>query len=131
MKIYMMIFICLMMLTACNESKATNQHLTQPTHNPTANEVIKQNPNADIFQLNGILYKNASNIEWVETADLTIGEPVGTITEPYKEGATFKDSMGTKLPIGTQIFEPVKKNGPILIIKLAGKEIRYLGLIEG
>src|SRR4051812_7335843 len=113
MKIYMMIFICLIMLTACNESKSTNQLLTKTTHNPTATEVIKQNPNADIFQLNGIIYNMASNIEWVKTADLTIGELVGTITEQYTDGATFKDSMGTRLPIGTQIFEPVKKNGPI------------------
>jgi hypothetical protein len=133
MKIIISFFIALLMLTGCNQSKVINSEhpTTESTHNPTAKEILAQNPNADIFQHKGIIYTNAINIEWVEQTELTIGESAGTIKKQYKDGLTFENGMATKLPVGVEIFEPVKKSGPVLIVKLSGKEMRYLGLIEG
>ncbi|MFB6366340.1 hypothetical protein ACFCP7_20175 [Paenibacillus elgii] len=133
MKIIISFLITLLMLTGCNQSKVINSEnsITESIHNPTAQEIIAQNPNADIFQYKGVIYDNASNIEWVQQEKLTVGEKVGMITKQYKDGLNFEDEMATKLPVEVEIFEPIKKNGPVLIVKLNGKEIRYLGLIEG
>ncbi|WP_088831612.1 hypothetical protein [Paenibacillus tyrfis] len=133
MKIIISFLITLLMLTGCNQSKVINSEnsITESTHNPIAREIIAQNPNADIFQYKGVIYNNASNIEWVQQEKLTVGEKVGMITKQYKDGLNFEDEMATKLPVEVEIFEPIKKSGPVLIVKLNGKEIRYLGLIEG
>ncbi len=128
-KILISFLIAFLILTGCNQSKVINSDhpTTESTHNPTAKIILAQNPNADIFQHNGIIYTNASNIEWVQQTELTIGEGVGTIKKQYKEGLSFENEMATKLPVGVEIFE----SGQILIVKLDGKEVRYLGLIEG
>jgi hypothetical protein len=129
-RILIFILIGLLLLTGCNQ---TQPHFsdTKATNNPTAREILTENPNADIFQLEGIVYVNASNIEWVQKEVLTIGEKVGTITKRNKDAMTFENGMATHLPVGTEIFRPMEKSGAILIVKLNGYEIRYLGLIEG
>ncbi|MNH82780.1 hypothetical protein D3C87_652990 [compost metagenome] len=133
MRILISVIIALLMLTGCNQPKVINSERPtfESTHNPTAKEILDQNPSADIFQLNGTIYTNAINIEWVQQTEITIGESVGIIKRQYKDSLTFENEMSTKLPVGAKIFEPIKKSGPILIVKLNGKEIKYLGLIEG
>ena len=134
MKAIISLFIALMILTGCSQSPAIH---SQPSNiqssigNPTAKEMLAQNPVADFFQYNDIVYANASDIEWVQQAELTIGEHVGTITKQYTDDLTFEHEMATKLPVGTEIYEPVKNKGPVLIVTVNGEEIRYLGLIEG
>ncbi|MFD0712700.1 hypothetical protein [Paenibacillus sp. GCM10027626] len=134
MRILISFIFCLVILTGCTQSEqgsAGNLTETLTTHNPTAKEILAKTPNADIFQLGGIVYSNASDIDWVQAAKLTIETSIGTIKKEYKDGIAFEDEMATKLPAGTEIYEPVKNSGPILIVKLNGKEIRYLGLLEG
>ncbi|HIW34790.1 MAG TPA: hypothetical protein IAA29_18595 [Candidatus Paenibacillus intestinavium] len=134
MKSIIALFIAIIILTGCNQSKAIHP---QPSHtaisigNPTAEEVLAQNPKADIFQYKDIVYTNASEIEWVQQAELTIGDHVGTITKQFTYDLTFEHEMATKLPVDTEIYEPAKKIGPVLIVTINDKEIRYLGLIEG
>lgn len=110
-------------------SKTSNETFT--TRNPAAEDILSQRPDADFFQWNGIVYVNANHLEWVLQAELTIGPFVGNITKQYKEGLAFEDEMATKLPVGTEIYEPAETNGPILFVKFHGKAIPYLGLIEG
>jgi PBP1b-binding outer membrane lipoprotein LpoB len=132
MRIIVSLLIGLLMLTGCSQSKEINS--AQPndtTHNPTAKEILLQNPNADIFQLNGIIYSNADKIEWVQQVDLTLEKTLATIKKQYEDGMNFEDQMATQLPVGAEIYEPVKKSGAILIVKIKDVEIRYLGLIEG
>jgi len=136
MRLIILFIICLSMLTVtgCKQYEKKNYEdstASITTHNPTAKEILVQNPNADIFQFNGIIYSNASNLEWVQQTELATGNIVETITKQYKGGDIFEDAMATQLPIGTEIYEPLIKSGPILIVKLSGKEVRYLGLIEG
>lgn len=136
MRIVISFMLCLSILAGCNQSEEgktnTNKSIEKfVIRNPTAEDILAQNPDADIFQWNGIVYRNASNIEWVQTAELAAGRMVGKITKPYKEGVPFEDEMATKLLVGTEIHEPMKKNGAIFIVNFNGKEIRYLGLIEG
>jgi len=136
MRLIISFFICLLILTVTGCKQYEERNYGDPTipvttHNLTAKDILVQNPNADIFQFNGIIYSNASNIEWVQQTELATGNIVVTITKQYKDSDTFEDSMATQLPIGTEIYEPLIKSGPILIVKLSDKEVRYLGLIEG
>jgi hypothetical protein len=128
MKILISILIGLLLLTACSQTK---QHSSETIQNPTAEEILTENSDADIFQFKGIIYTNASKIEWVQQSKASIGKQVGKITKQYKDGIIFEDEMASKLPIDAEIFESGTKNGPILIIKINGKETKYLGLIEG
>jgi len=125
--------LCLVILAGCNQVEVGNAGKINDkfeTHNPTAEEILSKDPDADIFQLNGIIYSNASNIDWVQTEELTAGEIIGTVTKQYTDGLAFEDEIATILPVGTEILKPLKGGG-ILIVKVNDKEIRYLGLIEG
>ena len=110
------------MLIACNSSNLGN---------PTPKEILSGNKNADIFVVEGIVYVNAENIEWVTELELFKGEKIGEIKNQTDNRKKYKDFTASKLPIGTEIYELVEKNGAIYIIELDGKVIPYLGLIEG
>lgn len=134
MKALISLCIVLFVLTGCNHSKIIDNDRSASevsTHNPTAKDILIQNPNADIFLYEEIIYQNASAIEWIQLLELTIGESVGTIKNEYKDDLIFNEEMATKLPIGTEIYKPLEKKGAILIVELNGREIRYYGLIEG
>lgn len=120
--------ICLAILAGCNQSE--QDKFEKPIGNPTAEGILSSNPDADIFQWNGIVYRNASDIEWVQSKELTTSELIGTISIQYEDGITFSDGMATKLPVGSEIFNPQNRGG-ILLVKLNGVELRYLGLVEG
>ncbi|NOU77020.1 hypothetical protein GC098_37635 [Paenibacillus sp. LMG 31458] len=47
--------------------------------NPTAKDILTNNKDSDIFMLNGIIYSNSEDIEWVNERELTLGEEVGEI----------------------------------------------------
>jgi hypothetical protein len=100
------------------------------TGNPTVEEILQTNKDADIFVLNGIVYKNAEDIDWVNAKNLTLGEKVIEITKQTNDSKDFQNGTATNLPIGTRIYEPVEK-GDIYIAIVEDKEIRYLGLREG
>lgn len=127
------LMIAMLALTGCTpaDSNQSGQSMVSVIGNPTAQQIVENNPDADIFQFNNIVYSNASDLEWVQQADLTIGERVGAITKQYQADLMFEDGMATELPIGTEIYEPVKKYGDILIVVVNGQEIRYFGLLEG
>jgi len=130
MRLIISLCIAIMMITGCNQVNLTGSK-EYVIGNPTAKEILINDPNADIFQYKDIIYTNASDIEWVQQADLTIGKSVGTIQKQYQPDLAFEDEMATELPVGTVIYEPMKKRGPILIVVVNDEEVRYLGLIEG
>ncbi|MEC2158863.1 hypothetical protein [Virgibacillus halodenitrificans] len=117
-------------LTACdnyNEDKINEK----AEDNPTPKEILGDDENADIFFMDGIVYTNAENIEWVSKEDLTIGEKIGVIKNQTDNSEGFVNLTASKLPIGTEIYEPQNKSGSIYIVKLNNEEIPYLGLVEG
>jgi len=76
-------------------------------------QVLKLNPNADIFEFDGRVYK--TGIDWVEEEKLIKDEQIGEIYE----------GMANKLPVGAKIFT-LKERRDILIVEYDGKEKRYL-----
>jgi len=99
--------------------------------NPTPEEILTIDKDADIFLIGDVVYKNAEEIEWVRELNLTLGEKSGVIKKNTNNISEFENYTATKLPIGTVIYSPVEKKGPIKIVIVDNKEIRYLGLIEG
>jgi len=128
MRTVFVLFIALFILTGCTEVQ--ERSLVRST-GVTALEILDRDPAADIFQLDGVVYGNASEIDWVRQKTLTAGKKVGIVEQLYQAGQPFEDRTATRLPVGAEIFEPAEDAGHILIVKVEGKEIRYLGLIEG
>lgn len=120
----------LTILTACDNFNEENTN-EKAEGDPTPKEILADDENADIFFMDGIVYTNAENIEWVNNEDLTIGEKIGVIKNQTDNSKEFGNFTASKLPIGTEIYEPQNKSGSIYIVKLNNEEIPYLGLVEG
>jgi len=97
--------------------------------NPTPKEILSENPQADIFQFNGIVYINASDVDWVMEQELKKGELVGEIKKV--SSSFFKDGTASILPVGTKLYNTKNLNGDIIIAEYKDKLIPYLGLYEG
>lgn len=132
--------ILLTLITGCSSETQTkntvgtkdgdNVHETNTIDNPTADEVLTKHKQTDIFLMNGIVYVNAEEIDWVIDLDLTIDEEVMEIIRRSDNGKDFIEGTASILPIGTKIYKPLEK-GDIYIAIVDGKEVRYFGLREG
>ncbi|PIC85862.1 hypothetical protein CSV72_11655 [Sporosarcina sp. P20a] len=76
-------------------------------------QVLELNPDADIFEFDGSVYK--TDVDWIEEEELSKVEQIGEISE----------GMANKLPVGAKIFS-LKERRDILIVEYDGKEKRYL-----
>ncbi|WP_226669661.1 hypothetical protein [Metabacillus litoralis] len=117
------ISILLIFLVGCNSG-----YIDNPVKgNPTPKEFLK-NESADIFLLNGIVYSNAQDVEWVSNLEYKLGEQIGEITKQTDKARRFKDGTANKLPVGTKLHET---DGPVYIAIIDEKEIPYLKMLEG
>jgi hypothetical protein len=116
-KILLCISILFIFLFGCNGAKG----------NPTPKDFLK-NESADIFLLDGIVFSNAQDIEWVSDLEYKLGEQIGYITKQRDKARSFKDGTANKLPVGTKIYET---DTPAYIAIVNGKEIPYLKMLEG
>lgn len=121
----------LVLLTAvgCSTLSETIQTEVYETKNPDAEEILTLDPEADIFQFDGIIYQNG--IDWVEELTLTKGEQVGEIKKRNDTDTNFEDEMSNKLPVGAKIFATKEKEGPILLVESEGEILKYYALVEG
>ncbi|CAM5214192.1 hypothetical protein UACE39S_05479 [Ureibacillus acetophenoni] len=128
------ILISTLLLISCNSETNDNpfsEVTISETGNPTPEEILSNDPNADIFLIGDVVYINAEDIRWVKELELTIGDKSGEIKKNTTNSSEFESYTANKLPIGTVIYSPVEKSGPIKIVIIDNKEIRYLGMIEG
>ncbi|RHW43273.1 hypothetical protein D1B31_00960 [Neobacillus notoginsengisoli] len=93
-----------------------------------AEEVLRLDPDADIFQYDGVIYQ--TNIDWVEELTLTKDMQVGEIKTTNSRTTNFKDGMANKLPVGAKIYS-AKEQGDILLVEHEGKLLKYLAIVEG
>lgn len=125
------VFILLIAI-GCSNSSITSTPETFTTQNPDAKEILTLDPNADIFQFDGVIYQ--TGIEWVEELSLTKGEEVGEIKTKNDIDTNFEDDMSNKLPVGAKIYSAKESDeiaGPILLVESEGKLFKYYGLVEG
>lgn len=96
--------------------------------NPTAKEVLKMEPNANIFMYKDTIYK-AGN-PWVDKLELTKDIQETEITHQSNNGKVFKNGTANKLAVGTKVFR-VKERNDIIIAETEGGDIRFFQLVEG
>lgn len=97
--------------------------------NPTPKEILSEDPQADIFQFNGIVYKNASDLDWVIQQELKKGELIGKIKKV--SSSNFEDGTASILPVGTKLYNTINSTGDIIIVDYKNRLIPYIGLYEG
>lgn len=122
---YVLITFVLFMITGCSNGGETTKVTIDSID---AEEVITLDPDADIFQYDGVIYK--TNIDWVEELSLTKDVKIGEIKTKNDTNTDFKDEMANKLPVGAKIFS-AKERGDILIVELEGEVLKYLAIVEG
>jgi len=93
-----------------------------------AEEVLRLDSDADIFQYDGVIYK--TNIDWVENLTLTKGSQIGEIKTRNEKDTNFKNEVSNTLPVGTKIFS-AKERGDILVVEIDGELRKYLAIVEG
>ena len=79
----------------------------------TKKQVLKQDPNADLLEYDGKVYK--TNIDWTEIEKLTKGEKLGEVLA----------GMATHIPDGSEIFASNERDD-VLIVEYMKVEKRYL-----
>ncbi|RDW17221.1 hypothetical protein CWR45_12560 [Oceanobacillus chungangensis] len=119
------IIIVLFILCGCSNLGETNEVTIDSID---AEEVLTLDPDADIFQYDGVIYE--TNIEWVEDLSLTKDVQIGEIKTKNDISTDFVDEMSNKLPVGAKIFS-TKERGDILIVESDGKILKYLAIDEG
>ncbi|MFC6041385.1 hypothetical protein ACFPYN_18420 [Paenisporosarcina macmurdoensis] len=101
----------------------------------TAKDVLKRNPEADIFQYNGFIYNNMTEVEWFEQEKdkYTKHSLLDEIEKQSSSSYGFKDLTTTKLPVGTKIYSTNENENDlgILIVEYEGKDLYYMQLLEG
>lgn len=122
---YVLIALLFLMISGCsNDGEVT----TVTIDSIDAEEILKLDSNADIFQYDGVIYK--TNIDWVEELSLTKDVQIGEIKTKNDANTNFKDEMSNKLPVGAKIFS-AKERGDILIVESEGEIKKYLVIVEG
>jgi hypothetical protein len=122
-KILLPLSILFIFLVGCGNGYSSSPS----TSNPTPNDYLK-NEDADIFFLDGIVYSNAQDVEWVTELEYTLGEQIGEVTKQTDKASGFENGTANKLPVGTKIYET---DTPAYIVIVNDKEIPYLKMVEG
>lgn len=122
-------FVILTAYGCSNASGTTEIEQVHSTGNPDAKEILTLDPEADIFQFEGVIYK--TGIDWVEEMTLTKDKQVGEIKTRNETDTNFEDEMANKLPVGAKIFSTIEKEGPILLVESEGKILKYYAIVEG
>ncbi len=118
-----------MALVACT-NQSNHERSGNVIDNPTVEQVLLEDKNADIFLLNDIVYINGEDVEWVNDLELTLGQEIGEIKKQSNDSDSFENFTATKLTVGSKIYETVEQSD-IYIVKINDEEKRYLPLIEG
>lgn len=99
--------------------------------NPTAKDILEDYNDADIFQYNGLIYSNASDLKWVQEKKPQKGELIGEITRTTNKSRQFKDGVASKLPAGAKIYKTKADGIYRLLVEYEQKQVVYIALIEG
>lgn len=116
----------LFLLAACSNTP-------EETANPTPEDILSSNPEADLFLYEEVVYANATNIERGDIGDYTKEEKIEEIENSASHAENFAGFTSTVLPPGTPLYSTSEKQEPPLYIIAVVEEedILYTALIEG
>lgn len=121
----------ILVLVGCNSNNRISEENNAKyiiIGNPTTEEILKANPNANILMYKDTIYN--SGIDWVDELKLTKDTQITEISEQRKEGKDFTNGTASKLIVGTKIFS-VKERKDVLIAETKDGDIRFYNLVEG
>ncbi|WP_051348754.1 hypothetical protein [Peribacillus kribbensis] len=113
-------------LSGCTDIHSKPAEITVTSKKPDADEVLRLNKHADIFQWDGTIY--AIGVEWVNKLQLTKKVLIGEISQTSQQ--SFKDGTANTLPAGTKIYSAEERND-VLIVDYDGNLKYYLAQAEG
>ncbi len=121
-------FIRIVLLVSIVFSLVSCASITENTSIIDAEEVLRLDPEADIFQHENIIYKAIA--DWVEELHLTADDQVTEITHQTGNSDAFENGTANQLPIGTLIYSASGRSD-ILLADVDGELIPYLANVEG
>lgn len=107
------VMILWLLLLSCALSACTGSPGEQEGGYLTKKHVLKQDPNADLLEYDGKVYK--TNIDWTEVEKLTKGDKLGEVS----------GDMATHIPDGAEIFTSNERDD-VLIVDYMQVEKSYL-----
>lgn len=123
----LLIIFMLILLIGC-ESNAFLPNSVQVKGNPTADTVLKLNPEANIFMHSDLIY--TAGVDWVDELELTKDQQITEIAEQKSTGQLFKNGTANKLPVGTKVYG-VKERKDVLVAETEEGDVRFYMLVEG
>lgn len=133
-----MIFIGIVLFVSFSYMALTNKFPSgYHADNPTAKEVLSNNPNADIFQLDNVVYSNASDREWINAKVYTKGEFIGEVKKRTTKTWWYQNFYASQLPAGTKIYSRDEEgyqegDAPgMVLVEYNNELLVYQALIEG
>jgi len=121
-KILVYSFLFVLVLTGCSSVIPGN---------PTSKSILKEDPQADILQIDQLIYIKASDQESLKKGDFIKEDKIGEIKKTTASTLFFKDFYATKLPVGSEIFATNDHDTYTIIIEIDGQQILYKALVEG
>lgn len=122
----LILLVGLLYLSGCSEKSNKPVETKVTIKNPDAKEVLSLNGNADIFQLDGKVFK--ADVDWVDKLELTKKDLLRKISGNSQK--SFKDGIANKLPVGAKIYSAKERND-VVIAEYDGKTKYYLIQAEG
>ncbi|MBU9721378.1 MULTISPECIES: hypothetical protein [Bacillaceae] len=122
----LLFLVCFVLLAAACGSGAIE--------NPTSKEILENNPDADIFVYDGIVFSNASDLPYYQLDHSEKGNVLGEIKETTDKSKRFKDFTSTVLPIGTPLYSTTEEQTDshfTIIATVDEVDILYIALLEG
>lgn len=126
--VFILLLMCLLTTGCTKDEILITSEQTKTIGNPTAQEVLRMDPNANVFMYKDTIYN--AGIPWVDELKLTKDIQVTEITHQSNNSKAFKNGTANKLAVGTKIFR-VKERNDILIVETERGDIRFYQLVEG
>ncbi|WP_421379804.1 hypothetical protein ACOJQI_16310 [Bacillus salacetis] len=110
------------LLAACtNQSTSSTESI--------ANNILENNPQADIFLFNDRIYESKELVHSININEL---EEVGKITKSHEKKGSIEENMATSLPVGTKIyFLKGSENKDHLYVRKKEGVYKYVAETEG
>ncbi|MGE7675544.1 hypothetical protein ACQKMV_18470 [Lysinibacillus sp. NPDC094403] len=121
-KILVYSFLFLLVLTGCSSVIPDN---------PTAKTILKEDAQADILQLDQLIYIKVADQESLKKGNFIKEDNIGKIKKTTTSTLFFKDFYATKLPVGSEIYATNDHDTYTIIVEIDGKQILYKALVEG
>lgn len=90
---------------------------------------LKNNPEADIFQWENVVYANAESAGWLEEEDFSRGEQIGEVQRTSKNPYRFQDGTASQLETGSAVYRSENGDNHLTVDTEEGVVV-YIGLVE-